>query len=300
MKIIVGSRGSKLALTQTNWVIDKIKENHPQVNFEIKIISTKGDRIQHMPLDKIGGKGLFVQEIEEQLINGQIDLAVHSMKDMSTDIPEELKFSYVPVREDYRDVLILNKKYKSIDELPKGAKIGTGSKRRKYQLLDYRNDLKIVPIRGNVDTRIKKIETENLDGIVLASAGIKRLGLEDKIDYNIFYLEKDIMLPSPAQGILALEIKRGRKDLENILKSIEDEISTIQAEAERAFLKGVNGGCHVPIGALCSINKDTVEVTGLLGKEDASKIVRKTLVGSIDEAEYIGYELAKIVLKEIN
>ncbi|CAG7838798.1 porphobilinogen deaminase [Clostridium novyi B str. ATCC 27606] len=300
MRIVVGSRGSKLALTQTNWVIDKIKQNNPQLNFEIKIISTKGDKIQHMSLDKIGGKGLFVQEIEEQLISGQIDLAVHSMKDMSTDIPEELKFSYVPIREDYRDVLILNKKYKSIDELPKGAKIGTGSKRRKYQLLDYRNDLKIVPIRGNVDTRIKKIETENLHGIVLASAGIKRLGLEDKIDYNIFYLEKDIMLPSPAQGILALEIKRERKDLENILKSIEDKTSTIQAEAERAFLKGVNGGCHVPIGALCNINKDTIEVTGLLGKEDGSKIIKKTLIGSIDKAEYIGYELAKIVLKEIN
>lgn len=300
MKIIVGSRGSKLALTQTEWVISKIKENNPQVDFEIKIISTKGDRIQHIPLDKIGGKGLFVQEIEEQLINGQIDLAVHSMKDMSTDIPKELKFSYVPVREDFRDVLILNEKYKSIDELPKGAKIGTGSKRRKYQLLNYRNDLNVVPIRGNVDTRIKKIETENLHGVVLASAGIKRLGLENKINYNIFYLDEDIMLPSPAQGILALEIKKGRENLEKILKSIEDEKSKIQAVAERAFLKGVNGGCHLPIGALCTIDKNFVKVTGLLGKEDGSKVIRKTLVGSVHEAENIGYELAQIILKEIN
>lgn len=300
MKIVVGSRGSKLALTQTNWVIDEIKQKYPQIQFEVKTISTKGDRIQHIALDKIGDKGLFVKEIEEQLISGDIDMAVHSMKDMSTEMPEELKFSYVPKREDYRDVLILNKKYNSIDELPMNAKIGTGSKRRKYQLLQYRDDLNIVPIRGNVETRINKIETENLHGVVLASAGIKRLNIQEKLDYNIFYLNEDIMLPSPAQGILALEIRKDREDLEEILKSIEDKNSSIQAVAERAFLKGVNGGCHVPIGAICNINKDNIELTGLLGKEDGSKIIRKSLSGKIEDAEKIGYELAEIVLKEIN
>ncbi|WP_085828939.1 hydroxymethylbilane synthase [Clostridium massiliodielmoense] len=300
MKIVVGSRGSKLALTQTNWIINEIKQNYPQIQFEVKIISTKGDRIQHIALDKIGDKGLFVKEIEEQLISGDIDMAVHSMKDMSTEMPEKLKFSYVPKREDYRDVLILNKKYNSIDELPRNAKIGTGSKRRKYQLLRYRDDLNIVSIRGNVETRINKIETENLHGVVLAVAGIKRLNIEEKLDYNIFYLNENIMLPSPAQGILALEIRKDRKDLEEILKSIEDKNSTIQAIAERAFLKGVNGGCHVPIGAICNINKDNVQLTGLLGKEDGSKIVKKSLIGDINDAENIGYNLAEIVLKEIN
>ncbi|QGU94317.1 hydroxymethylbilane synthase [Clostridium bovifaecis] len=300
MKIIVGSRGSSLALTQTNWVIERLKEKHPEVEFKVKVIQTKGDKIKDVALDKIGGKGIFVQEIEEQLENGEIDMAIHSMKDMSTSIPDNLKFSYVPQREDYRDILILCREYKTIDELPKGAKIGTGSKRRKYQLLNYREDLDIVPIRGNVDTRIRKIESENLHGVVLAAAGVKRLGLENSINYNIFYLEDDLVLPAPAQGILALEIKRGREDLESMLKCIEDKEAKIQAEAERAFLKGVNGGCHLPIGALCTINGDRVKVDGLLGKEDGSKLIRKVLEGNINEAEDIGFQLAEMVLKEID
>lgn len=300
MRIIVGSRGSNLALTQTNWVIERLKEKHPEVGFEVKVIQTKGDKIKDVALDKIGGKGIFVQEIEEQLENGEIDMAIHSMKDMSTSIPDNLKFSYVPQREDYRDILVLRRGYKTIDELPRGAKIGTGSKRRKYQLLSYREDLDIVPIRGNVDTRIRKIESENLHGVVLAAAGVKRLGLENSINYNIFYLEDDLVLPAPAQGILALEIKRGREDLEAILKCIEDKEAKIQAEAERAFLKGVNGGCHLPIGALCTINGDKVKVDGLLGKEDGSKLARKVLEGNINEAEDIGFQLAEMVLKEID
>ncbi|KYH28143.1 MULTISPECIES: hydroxymethylbilane synthase [Clostridium] len=300
MKIIVGSRGSKLALTQTNWVIEKLKEKHPEVEFEIKVIQTKGDRIKVVALDKIGGKGIFVQEIEEQLESGEIDMAVHSMKDMATSIPGNLKFSYIPEREDYRDILVLKREYKTIDDLPKGAKIGTGSKRRKYQLLSYRGDLDIVPIRGNVDTRIRKIESENLHGVVLAAAGVKRLGLVNSIDYNIVYLNKDIVLPAPAQGILAIEIKRGREDLENILKCIEDKNAKIQAECERAFLKGVNGGCHLPIGAICIINNDKIKLEGLLGKEDGSKLVRKAIEGNIEEAEGLGFKLAEMILKEID
>ena len=197
MKIIVGTRGSKLAVTQTNWVINKLKEKHPEVEFETKIIKTKGDLIQNVSLDKIGDKGLFVKEIEQQLIDGQIDMAVHSMKDMPSNLPEGLKFASIPKREDARDVLVLKEGYSSINDLPNGAKVATGSKRRKYQLLKYRPDLNIVPIRGNVDTRIRKIVDENLDGVVLAASGLLRVGLEDKITY---YIPKDIMIPAPAQG----------------------------------------------------------------------------------------------------
>lgn len=299
MNVIVGSRGSRLALTQTQWVIDKIKEHHPEVHFQVKVIKTKGDEFKNVALDKIGGKGVFVEEIEEQLIRDEIQMAIHSMKDMSTAIPNNLKFSYVPKREDYRDVLVLDKKYKSIDELPKGAKIGTGSKRRKYQLLDFRNDLQIVPIRGNIDTRMKKIYMEGLDGVVLAAAGVKRLGLESTLEYTIIYLHEDIVMPAPAQGILAIEIKRDKPEIEELLKCIEDKDSEIQAKAERAFLKGVNGGCHLPIGALCTIDGDVISLKGLLGNEEGTVIVKKAIKGHINNPEDAGYKLAESVLKEI-
>ena len=220
MKIIVGTRGSKLAVTQTNWVINKLKEKHPEVEFETKIIKTKGDLIQNVSLDKIGDKGLFVKEIEQQLIDGQIDMAVHSMKDMPSNLPEGLKFASIPKREDARDVLVLKEGYSSINDLPNGAKVATGSKRRKYQLLKYRPDLNIVPIRGNIDTRIRKIVDENLDGVVLAASGLLRVGLEDKITY---YIPKDIMIPAPAQGALAIEIRENSKDIEEIINSLKDK-----------------------------------------------------------------------------
>lgn len=296
MKIIVGSRGSKLALTQTNWVINCLKENHPHVEFEVKIIKTKGDLIQDIALDKIGDKGLFVKEIEESLINKEIDMAVHSMKDMPSKLPEGLKFAGVPKREDYRDVLVLKEGYNSIDDLPKGAKIGTGSKRRKYQLLSYRNDFQVCPIRGNVDTRMRKVVDEDLDAVVLAAAGLKRLSLENNIGY---YLESSIVLPAPAQGALAIEIRTNEDEIEKIIDSLKDDDTLIQVNAERAFLEGVNGSCHIPIGALCSINGEEIILDGLLGKEDGSKIVRKSVVGKIGEEVELGLKLANIILEEL-
>ncbi|OPJ55969.1 hydroxymethylbilane synthase [Alkalithermobacter paradoxus] len=296
MKIVVGSRGSKLALSQTNWVVDKLKENNPEIDFEIKIIKTKGDKIQNIALEKIGDKGLFVKEIEEALLNKEIDIAVHSMKDMPSDVPMGLKFSCIPKREDARDVLILREGYNSIDDLPQGAKIGTGSKRRKYQLLRYRNDLNIVAIRGNVDTRIRKIDEENLDGIVLAAAGMHRLGLYDKISC---YIPVEIMIPAPSQGALCIQIRENEEDLEKILKCIDHENTRLQVKAERAFLKGVNGSCHIPIGALCEINGDKVVIEGLLGNEDGSIIVRKSISGNVDECENLGYKLSQIIVEEM-
>ena len=295
MKVVVGTRGSKLALTQTNWVIDQLKERNPQVEFEVKIIKTKGDLIQHLSLDKIGDKGLFVKEIEQQLLDKEIDIAVHSMKDMPSTLPAGLRFAGTPEREDPRDVLILKEGYKNIDDLPRGAKIGTGSKRRKYQLLKYRPDLEIVPIRGNIDTRIQKIKDENLDGIVLAAAGMIRAGMTEQISY---YFPVDLMVPAPAQGALAIEIRENDLEIESLVNSIKDEVTQVRVAAERGFLIGVNGRCHVPMGAYCEIVGDQLKLTGLYGNEEGSKLVIKTLEGSIESPIDLGVELAQLVLKE--
>ena len=295
MKLVVGTRGSNLALVQTNWVVDQLKKENPGVEFEVKIIKKKGDLIKDLPLDKIGDKGLFVKEIEKSLLDGEIDMAVHSMKDMPSYLPEGLKFAHSPKREDPRDALIFKEGYKSLDDLPQGARIGTGSKRRKYQLLKHRPDLEIVPIRGNIETRIKKIETEKLDGVVLAASGLRRAGLDDKIDY---YIPTDIMLPAPAQGILALEIREDDKETEKIIDSIKDDITKIQIDAERGFLIGVNGSCHIPMGAYCEIEGEKITLTGLYGDGEGKKIVVQSQVGTLADAPKIGYELAKSVLKE--
>ena len=295
MKLVVGTRGSNLALVQTNWVVEQLKKNNPDIEFEIKIIKTKGDLIKDLPLDKIGDKGLFVKEIEKSLLDKEIDMAVHSMKDMPSYLPEGLKFAHSPRREDPRDALIFREGYKTLEDLPQGAKIGTGSKRRKYQLLKHRPDLEIVPIRGNIETRIKKIETENLDGVVLAASGLRRAGLEEKIDY---YIPTDIMLPAPAQGILALEIREDDKETEKIIDSIKDNITKVQIDAERGFLIGVNGSCHIPMGAYCEVDGEKITLTGLYGDGDVKKIVIQSKEGTLADAQKIGYELAKSVLKE--
>lgn len=295
MKIVVGTRGSKLAVTQTNWVIDRLKEKNPSVEFEVKIIKTKGDIIQHVSLDKIGDKGLFVKEIEQQLLDGGIDMAVHSMKDMPSSLPEGLKFASIPKREDPRDVLILKEGYSSLEDLPKGATIGTGSKRRKYQLLNHRPDLNIVSIRGNVDTRIRKIVDENLDGVVLAASGILRVGLEEKISY---YLPTDIVVPAPAQGALAIEIRKNEPKIDEVINSLKDEITEIQVAAERGFLDGVNGSCHIPMGAYCEVDGEKIKLTGLYGDEEGKALVIKSIDGSVHAPRELGIELAKLILKE--
>ena len=295
MKIRVGTRGSNLALIQTNWAIDRLKEKFPEVEFEVKIIKTKGDKILHLSLDKIGDKGLFVKEIESQLLKGEIDLAVHSMKDMPAEVVEGLKFAAVPKREDPRDVIILREGLNSFDELPIGATIGTGSKRRKYQLLRKRPDLNIVPIRGNIETRISKIESENLDGIVLAASGVIRADLEEKITE---FLPVDLMIPAPAQGALALEIRENDEELEKMIDAIRDEISQIQTDAERSYLAGIDGSCHIPMGAYCEVDGEKLTLTGIFGDEDGEKITVASLEGDKDNPKELGSNLAKLVLKK--
>lgn len=295
MKIRVGTRGSNLALIQTNWAIDRLKEKFPEVEFEVKIIKTKGDKILHLSLDKIGDKGLFVKEIESQLLEGEIDLAVHSMKDMPAEVVEGLKFAAVPKREDPRDVIILREGLNSFDELPIGATIGTGSKRRKYQLLRKRPDLNIVPIRGNIETRISKIESENLDGIVLAASGVIRADLEEKITE---FLPVDLMIPAPAQGALALEIREDDEELEKMIDAIKDEISQIQTDAERSYLAGIDGSCHIPMGAYCEVDGEKLTLTGIFGDEDGEKITVASLEGEKDNPKELGSKLAKLILKK--
>lgn len=298
MKIVVGTRGSNLALTQTNMVIDSIKKAHPNIECELKIIKTKGDIIKDLPIDKIGGKEIFTKEIERELLEGTIDLAVHSMKDMPGELPQGLKLSFTPQREDYRDVLILREGLNSIDDIPLGGKIGTGSKRRKYQILKYRPDLEVIGIRGNIETRIKKIEEENLDGVILAAAGIHRLGL--KLGERLVYLDKDIVLPSPTQGILAIEIREKDQRIEEILKSISHRETEIQSKVERAFLKAVGGSCNIPVGAYCQVVGDKIHLEGLLGTIDGQVLIRSSLEGSLDSLEEIGEILAKNIIEEMN
>ncbi|WP_303864411.1 hydroxymethylbilane synthase [Alkalibaculum bacchi] len=299
MKIIVGTRGSNLALTQTKWVVSQLQNNYPDTTFEIKTITTTGDRIQNVSLDKIGEKGVFVKEIEEQLLSGQIDLAVHSMKDMPGELPEGLMFSWVPKREDYRDVIVLKEGYKSFDDLPQGAVIGTGSKRRQFQLSKYRQDLKFDSIRGNIETRVRKIEDQNLHGVVLAAAGLRRIGLYEKLRNRIEPIEPHIILPSPAQGILAIEIRKENTQIHKMIESINHSESFLQATAERSFLKGLNGNCHIPMGALCTIKGENIEIEGLLGNEDGSALIKRKAFGPKEDAEKLGWELAKDILEEM-
>lgn len=244
----IGTRGSKLALTQTKWVCRKLQEQYPQHQFEIVIIKTTGDRIQNEPLSQIGGKGIFVREIEERLQKSEVDIGVHSMKDMPVLPAESLIFTKAWKREDPRDVLIL-REAKSLQELKEHAVIGTGSARRGSQLLALRPDLKIVDIRGNIDTRIRKMKEEKMDGIVLAAAGLHRMGMREQITQ---YLEYEQMIPSPAQGILALEIRKEDTALQKMLDALSDEESEFSSLAERGVLQAFGGDCHTPLGAVCT------------------------------------------------
>lgn len=296
-KIKVGTRGSALALAQTEWVIARLKEKSPETQFEIEIIKTKGDKILDVALDKIGDKGLFVKEIERELLSGAIDMAVHSMKDMPSENPSGLMICKTPVREDPRDALVLREGIGNLSELPPGAVIGTGSKRRECQLLSIRSDIKTTGIRGNIVTRLKKMSEQGMDGIMLAAAGLKRLGLEGRISQ---YMSLDSFLPAPAQGALALQVRAGDSRLISLAESISDNESCIQTMAERAFLEASGGGCHMPIGAYCSIDGERLRLDGLLGREDGSAAVRRSIEGKAGEESELGRKLAQMMLKELS
>ena len=296
MDIKIGTRGSKLALAQANYVLEKLKESFPDNDYEIVVIKTTGDMDQHKPLDAIGSKGIFTDQIEDALLSGRIQLAVHSMKDMPDTIKEGLTFADPWDREDARDVLILNH-YKSLKDLPKGANVATGSKRRSYQLRRLRPDINIYPIRGNIDTRIRKLregleDGTKLDGIVIAAAGLKRIGLAHEISE---YFNVDDMIPAPAQGTLAIELKSDNYELLDMVNSLSDrEIKDITF-LERGFLKKIGGDCHLPIGAYASVTDEGYELRALFGTEDGSKLACTRQVAPDVSEELIDRAVADIM-----
>ncbi|MCH4072208.1 hydroxymethylbilane synthase [Pseudoramibacter sp.] len=296
----VGTRGSQLALTQTKWVIAQLREACPEYDFELKVIRTRGDADQKRPLDQIGGKGLFTKEIEDELLSGQIQMAVHSMKDMPAQLPEGLTLLPPPAREDPSDVLVTHEDIWGIEELREGAVIGTGSKRRAFQIRQLRPDIQCVNIRGNIDTRLRKLDEQHLDGIVLAAAGMKRLGVYNQENYNILTLEPSDFICAPAQGILALEAREDNMAVRKMAEQIADRTAAIQMKAERAFLVALNGDCHLPIGAYCDINqKGRLTLHGIYGDASGAHIAMASVMGNCCEAETLGVDLAKQLKGEV-
>ena len=294
MELRIGTRGSQLALFQANWVKEKLIEAHLGLTVTLIKIKTTGDKIQNAPLAKIGGKGLFVKEIEEALLEKRIDLAVHSIKDVPTEFPQGLHLSVITQREDPRDVFI-SRDGKGLKDLPQHAKIGTSSLRRQAQLLHFRSDFELVPLRGNLDTRLKKLKTMNLDAIVLALAGVKRLGLEENITEII---PTDISLPAIGQGALGIETRLNDKKVEEPIQFLNDKDSWIAVSAERAFLKKLEGGCQVPIAAFARTVGTTLQIDGLVGTIDGKRLIRHHREGPIEKAESLGVELAEILLNK--
>jgi hydroxymethylbilane synthase len=288
----IGTRGSQLALFQANWVKDQLVQTHPGLKVTLIKIKTTGDKIQDAPLAKIGGKGLFVKEIEEALIQKRIDLAVHSIKDVPTEFPQGLHLSVITKREDPRDVFI-SRSGKTLKDLPQNAKIGTSSLRRQAQILHFRSDFEMIPLRGNLDTRLKKLKTMNLDGIVLALAGVKRLGLEERITEII---PTDISLPAIGQGALGIETRLNDKMVEEQIQFLNDKDSWIAVSAERAFLKKLEGGCQVPIAAFARAVGTTLQIDGLVGTIDGKRLIGHRMEGPIEKAESLGIELAETLL----
>jgi hydroxymethylbilane synthase len=288
----IGTRGSQLAIYQANWVKEKLVRAHPHLKVTLIKIKTMGDKLQDAPLAKIGGKGLFVKEIEEALMQRGIDLAVHSIKDVPTELPKGLHLSAITKREDPRDVLI-SKDGILLKNLPQRAKVGTSSLRRQAQLLYFRSDFEMIPLRGNLDTRLKKLKTMNLDGIILAYAGVKRLGLEERITEII---SPEISLPAIGQGALGIETRMDDEEVEERIRFLNDPPSAIAISAERAFLRKLGGGCQVPIAAFAQTVVPTLQIDGMVGTIDGKRLIRHRVEGPIEEAESLGIELAETLL----
>lgn len=292
-RVIIGSRGSKLALIQSNWVMTELKRLNPGYEFHIEKISTKGDRITDAPLSRLGGVGLFTKELEVALLNKKIDIAVHSAKDVPTEIPEGLTIGATPKREDPHDVLI-SVNNATLEKLPDCARIGTSSLRRSAQLLAFRPDFKILDLRGNLDTRLKKLETDDMDGIIVAHAGLIRMNYNDKVSQVIPY---DYMLPAVGQGSLCIEIRKNDTRIENIVSCMNDSQTRIAIGAERALLARLQGGCQVPIGALAQIKGNEVHIDAVICTLDGGFILRDNNKGPIEMAAKTGDDLAQRMLE---
>ena len=292
--LVIGARGSRLAVWQAEWVQARLNELAPALTVTLQRIKTSGDRILDVPLAAIGGKGLFVKEIEEALLREEIDLAVHSMKDVPTILPDGLSILCVPAREDPRDVLV-SRESCSLDQLPKGSRIGTSSLRRQAQLLHYRPDLHIELLRGNLDTRLRKLHNGEYDALVLAAAGLMRMGWSNKVTE---YLPPEVSLPAIGQGALGLEGRCNDRFVQILVEKLEHRPTRTAVMAERALLKRLEGGCQVPIAAHATVKGDTLIMDGLTASVDGRRLVRDTIQGPASEAESLGSQLAEKLLAQ--
>ena len=293
-QIIIGSRGSKLALWQADYIEQRLREEYPGLSVTQKRVTTKGDRILDVPLAKIGGKGLFTKELEEEMLSGGIDLAVHSLKDMPAKVPDGLVIAAVTKRLDPGDALVSNR-FSSFEELPKGARVGTSSLRRRAQLLCARPDLEMLDLRGNVNTRLRKLDEGEYDAIVLAVAGLKRLGFADRIRQ---VLPREMVLPAVGQGALAIETREDDKETRDMLAFLRDDDTICCTEAERSFLARVEGGCQVPVGVYATAEGDGLKVEAVIASLDGQRFYRGDVNGTRKDAAKLGENLAEKLLDE--
>jgi len=289
----IGTRASQLALWQANWVKSELEKRYPDLEVTLTKIKTQGDKILDVPLAMVGGKGLFVKEIQEAMLRNEIDIAVHSMKDVPTIFPEGTALRCITKREDCRDIVILRPGVNSWKDLPQGARIGTSALRRKAQLLHIRPDLKMIDIRGNVQTRINKLTEDNLDAVILAAAGMKRLGFENQIGE---YLSTDISLPAIGQGALGLESRIADDETNAMIDFFNHPETDWAVRAERAFLKRLEGGCQVPIACYGTVNGDQLSLTGLVADCEGTQCLKKNLTSHVDKCEKTGAALADDLL----
>ena len=290
--LIIGTRGSALARWQTDWVTQRLVTSWPQTEYQTKLFTTSGDKILDKPLPEIGGKGLFTEELENALRSSEIDLAVHSLKDLPIADSTGLIIGAICTREDARDVLIARDGW-TLATLPPSARVGTSSLRRAAQLLAARPDLILLPLRGNVDTRIRKAIQDEYEAIVLAAAGVIRLGLAKHIGE---YLSFDVMLPAPGQGAMAVQCRADDSATLTLLQAIDDPLTRIAVTAERAFLNGLGGGCSAPVAAYAQLKDQLLQMTGLVASVDGQRVIRLSGVGS--EPIQLGTELAQLALTQ--
>ncbi|ADH85241.1 hydroxymethylbilane synthase [Desulfurivibrio alkaliphilus] len=290
--IRIGTRASMLALAQSNWIKGRIEAQYPGCSVELVKIVTKGDKIVDVPLAKVGGKGLFVKEIEEALLRREVDIAVHSMKDVPAELPEGLHIGIITEREKPFDAFITNN-YKTLAEVPQGATIGTSSLRRKAQLARLRPDLKIEDLRGNLDTRLRKLDEGVYDAIILAAAGLNRLDLFHRAT---FCFQPDEMLPAVAQGAVGIELRRADEDLLQMLSFMDHRETTLAVHAERSYLKRLEGGCQVPLAGFATLAGQTLTINGLIASVDGGKMVKAKHSGPAAQAKTLGLELAEELL----
>ncbi len=293
-RLVIATRKSKLALWQSEHVQQVLMEAHKGLHVELAQMLTKGDKILDTPLAKIGGKGLFTKELEESMLRGESHLAVHSLKDVPMEFPKGLKLAVITKREDVRDAM-LSQKYSSLDELPKGAVVGTTSLRRRMQLLERRPDLNIKNLRGNVNTRIRKLKDGEYDAIILASAGIKRLGLQGEVKY-FSPIDTSIMTPASGQAALGIEIV-DNPEVEELISVLNDEDAIIETTIERDFVTVLEGGCQVPIGINAKVDGGKIDISCLIGLPDGTEVLREKVQIKIDDYKVIGKKLAQNMIE---